>query len=438
MKKMIGISLAMAWLGLIPGITVSGCGGEGPVEPIAQPDNPEGKDDSSRPWWCFPPFCRAPENNEKSGESIYKASRAQLTHALTQTPDGGYVLVGESALTNNDFMALFALKVDARGNKQWIRNFDGKGEDAAHDLVALDDGSVVIVGNSEVVQGESGGDYDAIEGRIIQLDPSGNTVWDRLVGMERHDELRSIARTPDGGLVALGFTHAVGDGDFFLVKLDAAGQILWTRTLGGPDGTDVGKSVKVLKDGGLVLGGTRLQEGKMRAFVIHTDAAGNELGAYTYGDPTRDVSLEDLTLTRDGGVVLAGYVATNFFDAPDRAGWVSRIELSGQTLWTKEIGGEVWDHFASAAPTSDGGIILAGQTRSIGHPGALVNDVLLVKLASDGTLQWRKAKGDGYDNYADCVVQNTQGDFAVGATTMSGLLNFFDVYLLRLAPTGDL
>lgn len=108
----------------------------------------------------------------------------------------------------------------------------------------------------------------------------GDFLWDHTYGGSDWDEARSVVQTPDGGYALAGMTQSYGAGlqDFWLVKTDAAGDTLWTRTYGGPS-YDNANSLIVTEDGGLLLVGSTMSfgAGGYDFWAVKTDENGDTL-----------------------------------------------------------------------------------------------------------------------------------------------------------------
>jgi ribosomal protein S11 len=102
-----------------------------------------------------------------------------------------------------------------------------------------------------------------------------------------------------------GYTYSFGaDGDIFLIKTDANGNIIWAKTYGGTD-VDLAYSVQQTSDGGYIVAGKTSSFGAGAVFLIKTDANGNIIWAKTYGG-TYFVGASSVQQTSDGGYIVAG------------------------------------------------------------------------------------------------------------------------------------
>jgi len=207
----------------------------------------------------------------------------------------------------------------------------------------------------------------------------GSTVYiqelNKTYGGTPNDWAYSLVRTNDGGYVSAGATIPFGaaPSDFWLVKINSDLNVEWNQTYGGPWG-DMADSVVQTSDGGYALAGSTWSASTGFDFwLVKTDSAGNMLWNQTYGGGKDDWS-HTVVQTSDGGYALAGY--TNSYGAGRRDFWLVKTDSTGNAVWNQTYGGTDDDEAQSVVQTSDGGYALAGSTLSY---GAGSSDFWLVK-----------------------------------------------------------
>jgi len=204
----------------------------------------------------------------------------EIYTTLVQTPDGGFLLGGGSASAQGPtkdspsfgWMDGWIVRVDANGNKLWDRSFGGSGGDVIGGIELTPDGGFLLVGTS--VSPADGnktiGNFDTngatADGWVIRVDSAGNKLWEMALGGTADDSLTTVKRTSDGGFIIGGGSDSPisgnktspyhgGNGlDYWVVRLDAAGNKLWDQTFGGSDFEYFG-DVNQTADGGYLLGG---------------------------------------------------------------------------------------------------------------------------------------------------------------------------------------
>jgi hypothetical protein len=146
--------------------------------------------------------------------------------------DGGFVAVGYTYSYGPGDVNVYAVRTDAAGDTVWMRAFGGDGRDYAYGVCRTLDGSYVIAGYTTSF-GAGGEDV-----YLLKVDADGDVLWSRTYGGAEPDEARAVCAAADGGVVVSGRTESFGSGrsDCYVLKVDAAGDTAWTRVCGGVEG----------------------------------------------------------------------------------------------------------------------------------------------------------------------------------------------------------
>ena len=100
--------------------------------------------------------------------------------------------------------------------------------------------------------------------------------------------------------------------------------------------------------------------------------------------------------------------------------------------WQKTLGGSEYDYGFSVAVAPDGSVYVCGKTESA---GVRVDDLLLVKFSSSGTVQWQKTLGGSYDDRGDSVAVAPDGSvYICGSTQSSSFIT--DLLLVKFSSSG--
>ena len=220
----------------------------------------------------------------------------------------------------------------------------------------------------------------------------------------------SVQQTADGGYIIAGYTESFGSGlkDVYLTRTDSEGDILWTKAYGG-SGDDYGNSVQQTADGGFIIAGYTMSfgAGLNDVYLIRTDANGDLLWSKTIGGSDEDYGY-NVVQTSDGGFIITG--ETWSFGAGGSDAYLVRTDSSGSVLWTKTFGGSNDDFGNSIQRTADGGYIITGQTSSFGAGGY---DVYLIKTNSTGDTLWTKALGESGLEIGNSIRQTTDDGYII-------------------------
>jgi len=317
-------------------------------------------------------------------------------------------------------------------NAQWANTYGGPGDEGADSIQQTTDGGYIVAGGTNSF-GAGGNDF-----WVLKLNPDGTVAWQKTYGGPEDEEgASSIQQTRDGGYIVAGGTTSFGavDGDSWVLKLHPNGTVAWQRTYGGT-GDDIAGHIQQTSDGGYIMaGGTNsFGAGGSDFWVLKLNPFGGVAWQKTYGG-TGDEGASSIQQTTDGGYIVAG--ETNSFGAGGRGDfWVLKLNPDGTVDWERTYGGESDDYAFAIRQTSDGGYIVAGVTYSFGTGG----DIMVLKLNPDGTVAWQKTYG-GSDwdwAYSYSIWQTTDGGYIVAGETKSFGAGNTDILILKLDASGNI
>jgi hypothetical protein len=327
-------------------------------------------------------------------------------------------------------MAIIAQPALAQLDTLWTRTYGGSNSESGFSLCQMPDGGYAISGYTCSF---GTGSYDVY---VVRTDANGDTLWTRTFGGEDTEFGYSVATTTDGGVIVAGSTESYGAGseDFYVIRTDANGDTLWTRTYGGPD-LDAARSVTQAYDGGFIIAGYTYSygAGALDAYVIRTDPAGDTLWTRTYGGVLQDGAFS-VAQTSDGNFIVTGTSAT---DSIAMGVYVFKIDPNGSTIWSKKYcgAGWHWDTGESVVQTTDGGYIVAGSTGSVCGD---MYDFVLIRTNAYGDSLWVRTYGKFEDeDLAQSVVETPDGGFLAVGVTYPERVGDGDVYLVRTDSNGD-
>lgn len=241
--------------------------------------------------------------------------------------------------------------------------YGGNGYDVGYDVKQTFDGGYIITGStSSFGQGNT-------DMYLLKLDSMGQVKFERSFGGLNNEIGKSVVQlSSDSGYVMAGYTSSSGVGgyDMYLVKADKNGNLVWQKTFGGSD-WDFAHSLQATTDGGFIIGGTTYSFGNGSAdgYVVKTNANGDTLWTKTYGGANDD-EFKSIIQTADGNYATTGYTKSyNDVDSGDV--WVFKLNTTGDTLWRKFYGGSKEDfgnEIIEHPVTSD--YYVVGGTRSYG------------------------------------------------------------------------
>jgi hypothetical protein len=274
-----------------------------------------------------------------------------------------------------DSHQVYLVKTNASGTLLWERNYGGAGWEKGYSVQQTTDGGYVVAGYTR-----SFGNGNQVY--LVKTDASGTLLWERNYGGTSWEEGWSVQQTTDGGYIVAGYTNSFGNlSQFYLIKTNASGTLLWQRNYGGT-GSDFGWSVQQTSDGGYIVAGYSYSFGNNgQVYLIKTNASGDTLWSRIYYD-RENVGGRSVQQTSDGGYIVAGKTA---YDMTHHDVYLLKTNASGDILWTRtygDNGGSNSDDGYSVQQTSDGGYIVAGYTRSFGN----MSQVYLIKTDANGNV----------------------------------------------------
>ncbi len=308
----------------------------------------------------------------------------------------------------------------------WERAYGSSSSDGAKKIISINGGYVITGWTRDTDSGEE--DF-----YLLKIDESGDVIWENAIGGDGYDYGWDIVET-NGGFTTVGVTRSYGTvfGNMHLISTDAAGNQQWHREYGG-DVLAEGFGMTAADDGSVVLAGYRRNGLTYDAYLVRVDQAGNTVWEKPYGGESGNQIAYSIVSTADGGFAVAGY--TDARSAATRDLWILRVDSDGDSLWAKSFGGENTDAGYDIARTDDGGFIIAGTTSS---SGAGFNDLYLLKTTADGDSSWAKTLGGADDDYGWSVARAPDGGYIVCGQTKSFGAGGDDVYLVKTDESGNL
>ncbi len=384
-------------------------------------------------------------------------------NAIDQTADGGYILGGysesnisgdktENNIGGDDY---WIVKINASGIIEWENTIGGGSFDRLYSVEQTADGGYILGGQSL----SGGGVGDKAESNIggydywvVKLNSAGIIEWQNSIGGTGNDQLYSARQTSDGGYILAGSTDSgisgdktenrVGNTDYWVIKLDASGNISWQNDIGGIM-FDILYSAYETADGGFILGGTSTSGisgdktegafGLIDYWVVKLNVAGTVVWNKTIGGTLNDY-LYSVVPTSDGGSIAVG-LSDSGLNGNKTEGtnglydyYLVKFDNAGNISWQNSIGGSGNDYvFVNPVQeTADGGYIIAGNSQSVvsgdkteANTGSW--DYWVLKINSSGTILWQSVLGGSGGDYANAVLATADGGYMVAGYSYSGI-----------------
>jgi len=314
---------------------------------------------------------------------------------------------------------------------EWERNFGGKKRESPSSIQQTKDGGYIAAGYTRSNNGDVSENKGKADFWIIKLDSIGNLVWERSFGGTKLDDASSIQQTKDGGFIVAGYSKSNngdvsennGSFDCWIIKLDATGNLEWEKIYGESFSDEV-NSIKQTADGGYIVAG-KISMGNADYWVAKLNNTGTIEWENKYGDSDLAYAYEILQ-TNDGGYIVAGSSPKSESDMEEENSgqdyWIVKLDVFGNIEWENHYGGSRGDWCSSIQQTTDSGYIVVGYSESNdgdvdGNNGGF--DAWIVKLDHMGNLEWQKNLGGSKKDYANSIQQTFDGGYIVAGSSKS-------------------
>lgn len=327
------------------------------------------------------------------GTQIYR----QSNHYLVTMPT-----YNDNTLTNG--RRLYACKIDLQGNLQSVV-VAGSGNtpnNTNEQAIPLPDGGMmtVQVAPSNVNSGLL----------FMKTDASGNFEWGKRHIDPALQESKALRQTLDGGFITVGSINTGGNTDIYVVKTDALANIPGCLVTPGASGHPLNyfsttslnwttartASFAPAAGAALLTGQTTPPVRTICSYnspCTEPDACTQHSSfRKTYATAGDEVT-KDIAPLLDGNYILAGEMTAP--GRTDKDAVLIKINIYGDTLWTKRYGGQGDDAFTRVKQLSDGNIVAVGYSRSFGTPQSAV---YAVKIDNNGTLIFYNTVGGNSPN----------------------------------------
>ncbi len=358
-------------------------------------------------------------------ERSYDYGYAEAAYAVIQTADGGYLMGGRQGFAPFYSEGLL-IKTDAHGIEQWHNTFWAGSDTYIRGVDAVRDS----IGEGYVITGVHGHMGMGANVFLARTDEFGDTLWLKTFGTVDYDSGWRVKSIPDTGYV---IATTWGATQARLMRTDLMGDTVWEKTFlpEGADGAEF-RAVSLDGEGGFYACGTVHFPDPAREnmlYVVRVDAHGNLIWEKWLGGPENDIGTAVTTIP-GGGVYAAGF--TWSFGAGHYDMYLIRLTEDGDTLWTTTVGSAFEETAVHVLSTNDGGAVLVGTGSS--GPGVLGQyGLMIAKVDGSGELLWTKRheRDDQESMHGTGGVQTHDNGFAICGRG-HGL-----AYLIKTDDTGS-
>jgi mRNA-degrading endonuclease HigB of HigAB toxin-antitoxin module len=401
----------------------------------------------------------------------------------------GSATFGNTTLISSGNDDVFIAKYDTSGNVIWAKEAVGTDYEYANGIVVDGSGNSYVTGYfygsatfGDTTLTSSNGSDDVF---IAKYDTAGNVLWATQTGGIGDEYGQSIAVDGSGNSYVTGnfsgsatfgsniLTNTSGSDDVFIVKYDAAGNVIWAKQSGGT-GDEYGQSIAVDGSGNSYVTGnfsgsaafgstTLTSTGNSDAFVAKYDAAGNELWdlnpvGFSADDFGRSVATDAagnsyVTGSFQGKITFGNTTLTSSGFSENQDFFIAKYNAAGNVLWAKQAVGTDYKYGNGIAVDGSGNSYVTGNfygSATFGSTtltsGTGIDDAFIAKYDAAGNVIWAKQTvGTDYE-YGNGIAVDASGNSYVtgyfygsaifGSTTLNSSGNN-DVFVAKYDAMGN-
>jgi len=285
-------------------------------------------------------------------EQTYGGTSEDAAHQVVERPDGSLIVIGSTRSNDGDVQLnqggadawIFAL--DSDGELIWEHTYGGSEFDQVEHIHLTENREILIAGSTQSADEDIDQQKGEGDAWVLRLDHFGKLLWTHTYGGSRFDAAYDILEAKNGDILIAGETESwngdvhwnYGLNDFWICRLNAVGDLLWERNLGG-SWQDQAQAIIEGADGRIVVAGISESadedltgnSGGADYWVVQLTADGNVLDQQHYGGSGQE-QVCGILESKDGGLIIAG--DSHSVDGDVMAGsgsldfWMIKLELS--------------------------------------------------------------------------------------------------------------
>ncbi|MFI5220714.1 MAG: T9SS type A sorting domain-containing protein [Bacteroidia bacterium] len=345
--------------------------------------------------------------------------------AILQTGDSGFIIAGQTMSYGDTLGDAYLVRINREGNEIWDKSYSQRLLGGANAIAPASDGGFLLAGHSET-------DSFDCQFYLIRVNSSGDTIWTRMFGGVYDDAASAVIQTNDGNFVLAGFAdeNSPSGSDAYIVKIDISGNILWAKKYGST-ANEYANSIRQTADGGYIFAGKKENPtAGYDVYLVKLDSSGNKQWEKTYGGNKDDLAY-CVRNCKDGGYVISGL--TYSFGNGSADIYLIRINATGDLLWTKTFGGNLFDQSYDILQVEDSGFMVAGFTRSFGDT---MNDIYIISTDKNGMMNWSKTMGGKGDDVALSIIESFDKTYVIAGRTSGFGAGNADMFVFQMDDKG--
>lgn len=355
----------------------------------------------------------------------YGGSQWDWARSVRECSDNGYIITGGSWSFNGGLgkSDVYAVRTNSSGDTVWTKTYGNDGYDEGY-CVQKCSGGFIIAGETE-------GDYPNVY--LLKInDFEGDSVWAKTYGGNKSDYGKYLQVCSNGDFLIVGHTNSFGAGknDIYLLRIDAFGDTVWTRTYGGTE-DDYGYCVDKYDNGQYIIAGaTKIGTTYSDIYLIRVNSSGDTVWTKTYGGNDDDCAYS-VKICDDEGLIITGF--TRIPGTGEQKVYLLRTDSLGDSVWSRTYSQKTENCGYCVEECADGGFIISGYTASA---GGTWEDIYIIKTNSSGDTMWTQTYGKNGDDRGYCVQQISSEGFLIGGQSEFMGEGMTDMYLIKTGAVG--
>lgn len=324
-------------------------------------------------------------------------------------------------------------------NDYWISTIGGTSIDEGYSVDTDNNGNIYVAGRVES-SGGSGGS-DAI---IIKLNQAGDILWQKSIGGTWYESSDEIWVDKNNNcLYVIGSLESEisnSESDYFIVKYDLDGNVLWQRSF-GEDWYEEGRSLATDSTGNVYLVGysdSDSANASYDTFIVKYSSSGNLVWQKKYeaqiSNPSYDDSGNGIAFDSDDNFYVTGL--TTSYSPEGTKIFVSKFDSDANIIWQKLLNGAGNSSAFGIKIDTVGNIFVLGYT-TVNSEGAA--DIILIKLNPQGSIMWQRILGSSSnENGYELALDNMNNAYIIGQSNSTSGVGQTDVVIAKYNPFGVL
>ena len=359
----------------------------------------------------------------------FGGSLNESAQSITATQDGGFAILGLTQSNDGDVVGkndtsfdYWLLKFDAENQLEWQKTYGGTLDDRGQSIIQTNDGGFALIGYSKSSDGDVSMNQGFDDFWMVKTSASGDIQWEKSFGFSGEDNGYSLIHTKDGGFLLCGtldvsasggqgnskytLAKSHAGGDYWVIKLNAAGDKQWSHYYGGTFTETPCEAIQTSDNGYIIVGSSDSNDvdisnnkGAYDFWIIKISETGSLIWEKSFGGSNTDEA-RAIVDTGEGNFLIVGDTRSNDLDVSKNLGaadvWILKINSFGELLWEKSFGGSSFDSARSIRKTPENHFIISGNSRSSGGDVSVnygQNDVWVFSININGELLWQNTYG---------------------------------------------